>query len=495
MTTYIPNEGGIVSWFAGDNSISGFGTDLISLGQGLKGFADETSGIIPDNITAAASAAKSLAEMTTYIPNEGGIKAWFSGDSGVSTFSDNLPILGEGLSAFSDSVSGINPDNMTTSVKVAKDLAYMANTVPEDSSRLSGFGENIVIFGEKLESYYSITGSISYYNISTSLNALSAFKAVDSFSKSIDPSRIKSATEAIEDTIHMIKKMSSIRAESATGFVEALNKLGEANVTAFVDVLNKASSYFKAAGKNAIDNFIEGVNRNIPKIKVAFIKVMSSCCETIKMHYTKFVLAGKCLVQGFSRGISENSFIAEIKAAAMADSAYEAAKEALDINSPSKIFRKLGFSIPEGLAMGIDKLGYVVGNSVISMTDSAIRGTKNAISRIASIVTSDIDTQPTIRPVLDLSDIKSGANAIRNMLNGRTMSVATRNVGTINSTMRYNQNGTNSDVISAIEDLGRRLGNGYGNTYNINGITYDDGSEVSNAIKTLIRAAKIERRS
>ena len=517
MTTYIPNEGGIVSWFAGDNSISGFGTDLISLGQGLKGFADETSGIIPDNITAAASAAKSLAEMTTYIPNEGGIKAWFSGDSGVSTFSDNLPILGEGLSAFSDSVSGINPDNITASVKVAKDLAYMANTVPEDSSRLPGFGENIVIFGEKLESYYSITGSISYYNIFTSLNALSAFKTVDSFSKSIDPSRIKSATEAIEDTIHMIKKMSSIRAESTTGFVEALNKLGEANVTDFVDALNKVSSDLKTAGKNAIDNFIEGANQNIPKvesasktivikfadslsnggpkIKVAFGKVMSSCCETIKMHYTKFVSAGKCLVQGFASGISKNSFIAEIKAAAMADSAYEAAKEALDINSPSKIFRKLGFSIPEGLAMGIDKLGYVVGNSVISMTDSAIGGTKDAISRIASIVTSDIDAQPTIRPVLDLSDIKSGANAIGNMLNGRTISVAARNVGTINSMMRYNQNGTNSDVISAIEDLGRRLGNGYGNTYNINGITYDDGSEVSNAIKTLIRAAKIERRS
>ena len=61
--------------------------------------------------------------------------------------------------------------------------------------------------------------------------------------------------------------------------------------------------------------------------------------------------------------------------------------------------------------------------------------------------------------------------------------------------MKYNQNGVNSDVISAIENLGRKLGNTNGNTYNINGITYDDGSGVSDAIETLIRAAKIERRS
>ena len=53
---------------------------------------------------------------------------------------------------------------------------------------------------------------------------------------------------------------------------------------------------------------------------------------------------------------------------------------------------------------------------------------------------------------------------------------------------------TNDDLISAINDLKRAI-NGYsGNEYNINGITYDDGSNISNAVKSIIRAAKVERR-
>ena len=57
-----------------------------------------------------------------------------------------------------------------------------------------------------------------------------------------------------------------------------------------------------------------------------------------------------------------------------------------------------------------------------------------------------------------------------------------------------NQNGTNSDIISAINRLEDKLSNAAGDTYQINGITYDDGSNVSDAVRTLVRAAKVERR-
>ena len=68
------------------------------------------------------------------------------------------------------------------------------------------------------------------------------------------------------------------------------------------------------------------------------------------------------------------------------------------------------------------------------------------------------------------------------------------NVGKISSMMNGIQNGTNDDVISAIKDLGRKIGGISGNTYNVNGVTYDDGSNISAAVKTLVRAARIERR-
>ena len=62
--------------------------------------------------------------------------------------------------------------------------------------------------------------------------------------------------------------------------------------------------------------------------------------------------------------------------------------------------------------------------------------------------------------------------------------------------MNSGQNGkTNEDVISAINGLKDTIGTKTGDTYTIGNITYDDGSEVSNAIKTLVRAARVERRA
>ena len=56
------------------------------------------------------------------------------------------------------------------------------------------------------------------------------------------------------------------------------------------------------------------------------------------------------------------------------------------------------------------------------------------------------------------------------------------------------QNGANDDVISAIDRLNKKMDNISNTTYSINGITYDDGSNVYDAVRTLVRAAKVERR-
>ena len=49
-------------------------------------------------------------------------------------------------------------------------------------------------------------------------------------------------------------------------------------------------------------------------------------------------------------------------------------------------------------------------------------------------------------------------------------------------------------LIDAINGLSALIGN-TGNVYNVNGVTYDDGSNVSSAVRSLIRAAKIEGRA
>ena len=137
----------------------------------------------------------------------------------------------------------------------------------------------------------------------------------------------------------------------------------------------------------------------------------------------------------------------------------------------------------------------MVKNSAVSMAGTAINGTRKAISSIVDVIDSGVDTQPTIRPVLDLSDVKSGVGTIGNMFSITPSVGVLANVGAISYGMNSRQNvASNDDVVSAISALGRKLGNITGDTYNINGISYDDGTNVSDAIRTLVRAARIERR-
>jgi Tfp pilus assembly protein PilX len=57
------------------------------------------------------------------------------------------------------------------------------------------------------------------------------------------------------------------------------------------------------------------------------------------------------------------------------------------------------------------------------------------------------------------------------------------------------QNGSNNAVISAIKDLKTAINSkSGGNTYNVNGVTYDDGSNISSAVQAIVRAAVTERR-
>ena len=135
---------------------------------------------------------------------------------------------------------------------------------------------------------------------------------------------------------------------------------------------------------------------------------------------------------------------------------------------------------------------YKSGRNLGEKTTSSI---SNAMSRVGDLLNSDMNVQPTIAPVVDLSNVKSGVGAINNMLGQEVMVGANANISAINFGMaRINQNGVNGDVVSAIDKLRKDLGNIQGNTYNVNGVTYDGGSNVSNAVKDLVRAARVERR-
>ena len=493
----LPKSGGIGKSIFGERDPAAFGDGIRSLGLGISSYIFSVKSI-SDNDNAKISKSKDviedIADAIEAVPTDS------KSIDNTSSFVTAMSSLATNIVDYIDTVSTIDDAGLaaiSTSKDVIADIVDVLKSVGKIKSRKVSLAVTQIQNLADSISGMTLTNFSGADKFKTAIDTIVSadFEGLSSGVEELGKVSFSDFVSAFEESASKVDETGEILTSGiAVGIKSGRKNIDDAMDSITVSILSKATKFY-LIGARTMKNFADGILTQTITAKKAVTSVINACRDTANAKYRSFYNLGKYLVQGFASGIKENTFMAEVAASAMAKAAYKAAKGALDINSPSKIFRKLGFAIPEGLAMGIDKLSYMVGNSVISMTKSAINGTKDAISRIASIVTNDIDAQPTIRPVLDLSDVRSGANAIGNMLNGRTLSIATRNVGTINSMMKYNQNGANSDVISAIEDLGRKLGNTNGNTYYINGITYDDGSGVSDAIETLIRAAKIERRS
>lgn len=514
MTSYIPNEGGMVAWFTGENSVAKFGTDLVSLGTGLKDFSEEIEGVNAENITAAAGAAKALAQMASYIPDEGGLVAWFKGDNSVATFAEHLPELGEGLKGFSDSVDGIVPENVTAAASAAKSLAEMTSNTAEDTSKLISFGTNLVTFGDSLSKYFEKTSNISASSISISTSAITTVKnSINGF----DPNKFVSAGKAIEELVSGIKSMSKVKSGSADGVAAAMKKMAEINVDSVLSTFTNAGSKMITAGSDLMQNLIDGASSKSGDVTEMANTLMSYMIKGIESKLTTLYntggkagskaasgakakkesmkSAGKDLGAGLVEGI-------KAKYQAVYDAAYELGKKAVqgekdgqNSASPSKETIKAGKWLGEGLIIGMGNMMSSVYSSGYRLGETATDSISSTVSRIADTLSSDIDAQPTIRPVLDLSDIKSGAGAINSMFGNGVSVDMLDNVNSINSMMnRRSQNGANAEVVSAIDKLNRKMDNLGNTTYSINGITYDDGSSVADAMRTIVRYATIERR-
>ena len=489
MASIIPNEGGVAAWFAGDNSLGKFGPQIATFGKSLKEFSDNVSGIKPENVTAAANASKALAEMASIIPNEGGVASWFAGDNSISKFGPQIADFGKHLKTFSDNVDGIKPENVTAASTAGKTLAEMADTLPKNL-------DNIGIFGSKLET------------LATNLK---------SFSTGMDGVDISNAVSEVNKLVTLAKDISSIDQSALSSFDISLKNIGDDGVKKFVSafddahtkVSNAVKDFIKSAtdsiddkkqkfndsAKELMEKFIDGLESKSKTVKSACKDIADDAADSLEDKHGAFYDAGEYLVEGFADGIDNSAYKAKTAAKAMALAAKKAAEEALDINSPSKVFYGIGDYSGQGFVNALNDYGSKSYDAGSEMANSARNGLSDAISKVNDYLNSDMDTQPTIRPVLDLSDVKSGAGTINGLFSKNQSIGVLSNVGAISSMMNQrNQNGANSDVVSAINKLHKDLGNVGNNSYVINGITYDDGSNVSNAVQALVRAARIERR-
>lgn len=352
----------------------------------------------------------------------------------------------------------------------------------------------------------SIASSLSSQSEAFRISGISmGLSLADGIASSISaiPSKINGTISRVANSIkNQSSAFSSVGLSLITalnsGFINGGNKLSSTAQKLISDITNtiklKNGEFFKI-GSSLISYLARGLSSAKNEVRVALSTVLSSAVTQIRDYHGRFYSAGSYLAQGFADGIADSAYAARINARAMANAAARAAEDALDEHSPSRVFYGIGDYAGKGFINALGDYEDKSYKASYGMATYAKKGLTKAISKINDYVSGNMDLNPTVRPVLDLSEIESRAGAIGSLLN-RDISVGT--VGTarvVGSMMNKRQNG-NYEVISAINKLRKDLGNiPRGNSYNINGITYDDGSNIANAIESLVRATRIERRS
>ena len=536
----------------GDNGLGAFTGDLSTVASNLSDFVGDLGTITEDHLDSVKMACSIIEELAKAGREIDGQAEWAKtifGDNGLGVFTGDLPDAGENLSDFVGKLGTITK----TQVESVEYACSVITALADASKNIDGqaewtkniFGDNgLGVFSKdfttvasNLKSFVDKLGTFGEDKIATVRSAVGVVNALANLSDSnlqmlitYLPSLGTYMLNFADDLVSFCDKLKGTSADSITSSVKTVinniasiaeNSLGEMNDVgtdlagaistgfssnktsmqqAVVSVLNATkkavtdNTDFASTGEKLGSSLITGLNNKEEDIKDVAEKLAKAAKTAISDLKDEFESAGEDLGDGLIKGIKDKEDDVYDAGFALGQTAVKGEHDGQQSASPSKLTIKAGKWLGEGLVIGMTRMGKAVYKSGYDMGDNAINAVSNAIASISDVINSDVDTQPTIRPVMDLDNVRSGMDTMSRML-GATPSVGVlANVNAISSSMRGGQNGT-SDVVSAIKDIGKKLGSSGGDTYNINGITYDDGSNVSNAVKTLVRAARIERRA
>ncbi len=205
---------------------------------------------------------------------------------------------------------------------------------------------------------------------------------------------------------------------------EVYGQTGDKYGKDFADELDNAAPQAKTAGQTLANAGVEGVNSRV----------------------SEFRKAGQNAGKGFVDGLSEYIDEAENVGRRMASAALTSLEDALDERSPSKETEKRGIYFGEGFINGIKAMVSKVGTMTASMGNNALDALRNAIHQASSLISSDLDLTPTIRPVLDLSEIQNGSRNLDSIFSAERTIGLSRNMVS---------NSTASKVLAAEESLAK----------------------------------------
>ena len=535
----IPEQPGtLTKWFE-DNSLSRFANEMSLSADDIVAASGKSTGISITNIAKLSMAVGLMTGIISQIATHAGVNADYVDTAQiVGRYANMVSDIGNAFANF-DGLQNVSVADIHKIPDLIKELMAVDDVLEGDEFKIGSKFENcrrhVDDPFEKLKEWGNRLGEISFDTskismITGAIETITLFnmdtgdifdsEIVTQFVTNVDT--IKSTieglsgvdTSGVDKVTSAAEKLAGADLNSDTTKKEAgesgkaLNKsltdgMGDTSgvssamsgvTEAALSAVSGQTGSFTSAGRSLVSALVAGITSFRGTVKTAFSRAVNNGINAAKDAVTDARSLGIDFASGYANGISFNTPFVANAARAMVKSAKTAVKTEQNSSSPSKETYKLGRYFIDGYTNAIRDFSSDPSEAAREMARATIDGVSESLALAASMI-EDEQYQPTITPVLDLSEIQNRASGIESLLNTSPMVSSNLGAVSINSNMRR-MSTTNDDVVEALESLGGIMeAFEPGNTYNLNGITYDDGSNIASAVGEIVRAARVERRA
>lgn len=296
-------------------------------------------------------------------------------------------------------------------------------------------GEGIIKFAEVI----AVGGPAITAALTTVL--LSLITAIDTVSPKIIDTLFKLLTKMYDKLVENVPHLVDAGLKILIGFLNGIaNNIGM--------VVDKATDVIVA--------YINGIGRNLPRIIQAginlIINFVNGLADGIRNNQDRMNAAGMnlagAIIDGMVSGLGKGIGKVTEKAKEIAKAALSAAMHVLDAHSPSREFMKIGGWASEGLAIGIGDGKGAVATAAEIVGYHAMDTIRRTIAKASDAVSQEMDLNPRVTPVLDLTDVRDKAGQIGRILSG----AREINLGATNTNANDASAGVQRNISAQVED-------------------------------------------
>jgi tape measure domain-containing protein len=261
----------------------------------------------------------------------------------------------------------------------------------------------------------------------------------------------------IETTPKIVKALVTIIEQMLDAMVKALPKMVDAGVKMIIAILDgiaKNIGKLVDSGVEVAVNFLDGVGRNASKIIQAGVDLVfdfiHGIADGIRNSGEKLIDAGwdiaTAVIEGIIRGLG--ALVGKVIDACvgLAQDMFNSIADFFGVASPSKLMIWTAKQLALGMAKGLDDYGHIATKSAVGMSENIMDGMGKTLSGLSSVLGSDlVDFNPTITPVLDLTQVKNEASSLADILASPGFDITTAAAKAQNANSGFEDNRDSTD--------------------------------------------------